>query len=120
MLATRDAGRAAPSVKGPLIVWTLAPRAWSMKQFIGTRRSGRRMLFHLFTARAEFERFITRECKGAVPARGQRWVTEKDHAAARAMLLDKSVTGLFPDLGIQSRHMVDRVFQSLKILQTYR
>lgn len=104
-----------------LVVWKLDRLARSMKQLIETIESleakgvgfrslteaidtttpGGRLLFHVFGALAEFERSIIRERTraglDAARARGRKGgrppkLTEKDIKAARAMLLDKTIT----------------------------
>lgn len=104
-----------------LVVWKLDRLARSMKQLIetiegleakgvgfksvteaiDTTTPGGRLLFHVFGALAEFERSIIRERTraglDAARARGRKGgrppkLTEKDLKAARAMLLDRSIT----------------------------
>jgi DNA invertase Pin-like site-specific DNA recombinase len=104
-----------------LVVWRLDRLARSLKQLIetvelldeksvgfrsltesiDTTTSGGRLIFHIFGALAEFERTIiqdrTKAGLDAARARGRvggrpRALSEKDLAAARAMLADASIT----------------------------
>jgi len=104
-----------------LVVWKLDRLARSMKQLIETIEmleghgvgfrslteaidtitAGGRLVFHIFGALAEFERSIIRERTraglDAAKARGRRGgrrpkLTEKDLAAARALLAEASIT----------------------------
>jgi DNA invertase Pin-like site-specific DNA recombinase len=104
-----------------LVVWKLDRLARSLKQLIetvealggrgvglrslteaiDTTTSGGRLVFHIFASLAEFERGIIRERtlagRAAARARGRRGgrppaLTDKDLAAARAMLKDPEIT----------------------------
>ena len=104
-----------------LVVWKLDRLARSMKQLIetvekmearqigfrslteaiDTTTAGGRLVFHVFAALAEFERSVIRERTtaglAAARARGRkggrpRSLTEKDIAAARAMLSNPDIT----------------------------
>ncbi len=104
-----------------LVVWKLDRLARSMKQLIetvekmetrqigfrslteaiDTTTAGGRLIFHVFAALAEFERSVIKERTtaglAAARARGRkggrpRSLTEKDIAAARAMLSDPEIT----------------------------
>ena len=104
-----------------LVVWKLDRLARSMKQLIetvekmearqigfrslteaiDTTTAGGRLIFHVFAALAEFERSVIKERTtaglAAARARGRkggrpRSLTEKDIAAAKAMLSDPEIT----------------------------
>ncbi len=72
-----------------------------MTENIDTTTSGGKLIFHIFASLAEFERSIIRERTkaglNAARARGKRGgrppsLTDKDIAAAKAMLADPNIT----------------------------